>query len=341
MQLTRCLYSPSRALRSVFLASLEGPAICHRGTTTSQHSYPAHYLSPRFFSSTAHQFRIHVPRKKRDTPAVPQKKGEHRLTDNAIPYKWTRLVVDELTDSMAYFAQEGSTLTEPVRTKDVLKKLDRKVHSLVLVGRPRNPTDDEKKADTSKKEGGKEGEPAAEAAPSPADAWARLAGSMQKSGAAPLDPSEPVAICRIYDKQAHAKAAEQKERELRQKERNRKELEINWATAPNDMAHKMRQLRGFLERGRHVEIIIARKRRGREATPAEAAEVLQIVRDTAAAARAKEIKVQGRYPSMVMLTYEGVAKPGNEKALSEEEEEDDDDEVDNREEGARSSEEKR
>ena len=69
------------------------------------------------------------------------------------------------------------------------------------------------------------------------------------------------AICRIFSKQKLSKDEKPKT-----KEKPEKQLELSWTIDPNDLRHKLNRLKGFLEGGRRVELIIAqRKRRGAKA----------------------------------------------------------------------------
>ncbi|KXX81722.1 Translation initiation factor IF-3 [Madurella mycetomatis] len=135
-------------------------------------------------------------------------------------------------------------LAEPERTNTILRQLDLARNDLVLVAHPRR-------------------DPSAKG------------------------PEYP--ICIIEDRRA--KAAEQagkdgikygkKKREPRIIE---KELEVNWAIAPNDLRTRMKQLKTFLSKGYKVQVrmLVPKKRDKRRATPDEAKEVFRIVQETIA-----------------------------------------------------------
>lgn len=104
-----------------------------------------------------------------------------------------------------------------------------------------------------------------------------------------------VAICRIMTIAEMLKG--KRERERIQKEQKKslkqsvpKQIELNWAIGPNDLEHKLTQLKGFIEDGRKVEIVLASKKRQRQATPEEGEEVLRKVRAKLEEADAREIK---------------------------------------------------
>lgn len=85
-------------------------------------------------------------------------------------------------------------------------------------------------------------------------------------------------VCRILPK----KGVREYEKAKRQKPRSRsnlmKMLELNWAIEPNDLKHKLDKMKGFLEEGRKVELTIAKKRRGRDATEGEKAKLLDFIK---------------------------------------------------------------
>ncbi|EFQ29876.1 translation initiation factor IF-3 [Colletotrichum graminicola] len=115
------------------------------------------------------------------------------------------------------------------------------------------------------------------------------------------------AICRVIDKRLEKER--EKEQEKAKKETARrlariKELELNWAIASHDLGHKMRQLKGFLEKGYKVDVIFAKKRGSRVATLDEAEALVKAVRDVVAEVRgAKEWKEAEGQPPKVMRLY--------------------------------------
>ncbi|KAI1080666.1 hypothetical protein F5B20DRAFT_90304 [Whalleya microplaca] len=119
--------------------------------------------------------------------------------------------------------------------------------------------------------------------------------------------SVEAAICRIIDKAAAA----EKEREMAMVARRRavdfKELELNWAIAGHDLAHKLRRLRAFLDKGMKVEILLARKRGGREASAEEAQRTLEKIREAVAEVKgAKENrKMEGAVGGVARLFLVG------------------------------------
>ncbi|KAK2019640.1 translation initiation factor IF-3 [Colletotrichum eremochloae] len=134
--------------------------------------------------------------------------------------------------------------------------------------------------------------------------------SLRMVSRAPPNPTgdQPrYAICRIVDKrveQERERAQEKAKKETARRLARVKELELNWAIASHDLGHKMKQMKTFLEKGYKVEVIFAKKRRGRVATRDEAQALLQAVRDTVAEVRgAKEWREPDGQPPNVMKLY--------------------------------------
>lgn len=203
----------------------------------------------------------------------PAKPSSRYPTDNAIPYKFVKV------------ADENGVLSEPQRTSDVLNALDRQKYSLVMVA----PPPPEKKEED---EGGEE------------DAEGGESLSLQD-----MHSTEPeAAICRLIDKYAYAKMAEEKEKEARRKKLNSKELELNWAIAPNDLGHKITQLEAFLSKGKTVEVMLAKKRGGRVATKEEGEALIERLEEAATDVGASIAKREGGFPGIVKLKFEGRAK---------------------------------
>ncbi|KAI0540152.1 hypothetical protein GGR58DRAFT_461768 [Xylaria digitata] len=103
----------------------------------------------------------------------------------------------------------------------------------------------------------------------------------------PPTPGAPVviqpsaAICRVIDAAAEKLAAEAAAKELKQMAQQTKTLELNWAIAPHDLAHKMKRLEEFLDKGLRVEVMLARKRGSRKATAEEGRELVERIQQAA------------------------------------------------------------
>ena len=163
---------------------------------------------------------------------------------------------------------EDGRLSEPQRTADVLKRLNLRTHSLVVIAMPETELERSKKREAAAE--GNEGEEVEEAE----DAEADGAGSRVSS-----KPEYP--ICRVVDKLAEQAAAMEKAKEERKKSVGFKEMEINWAIAPNDMQTKLRQLKKFLSKGMRVQILLLSRtqKRKKRASEDQAKAVLQAVKE--------------------------------------------------------------
>jgi translation initiation factor IF-3 len=95
-------------------------------------------------------------------------------------------------------------------------------------------------------------------------------------------------------KQKRDKERVQKEHKKSLKQSAPKQIELNWAIGPNDLEHKLTQLKGFIEDGKKVEVVLANKKRQRQATLEEGREVLKKVKAKLAEADGREInQMQG------------------------------------------------
>ncbi|KAJ4306500.1 hypothetical protein N0V88_001303 [Collariella sp. IMI 366227] len=127
------------------------------------------------------------------------------------------------------------------------------------------------------------------------------------------------AICQIMDRnvlkavQAEKEAAKKKTVKI-----TNKELEINWAIAPNDMRTRMLQLKRFLSKGYAVQVTLlnVKKRDKRRASTDEAKQALKTVRDTVAEVPgAKETKpMEGNVGDTVVLSLHAPTGSVKEKA---------------------------
>nr|POF13465.1 hypothetical protein CFP56_02488 [Quercus suber] len=131
------------------------------------------------------------------------------------------------------------------------------------------------------------------------------------------DPSPPtydfIPICKIvskkdeYDRERARKAQQKDVKKAKLLESSVKTLELNWAAAPNDLAHRLDKVKEFLEEGRKVEIVLAVKKRGLKASPEQCAEVLRKIRKVVDEVDgAREVKaMQGKVGAFATLSFQG------------------------------------
>ncbi|EME47393.1 hypothetical protein DOTSEDRAFT_69358, partial [Dothistroma septosporum NZE10] len=94
-----------------------------------------------------------------------------------------------------------------------------------------------------------------------------------------MSPDEPdnhnfIPVCKIvskkddYEREKAKKkqAKEQKKVQAISSDKAMKTVELNWAIDKNDLGHRLGKVRGFLEEGRRVEVVLASKKQGRKAS---------------------------------------------------------------------------
>ena len=137
---------------------------------------------------------------------------------------------------------------------------------------------------------------------------------MEKTPEGPdFDRRQWVPVCKLvnrkeeYDKEK-AKKSEKKATKKAADPTNIKTLELNWAIdVNNDLNHRLNKVKEFLEQGRKVEIVLAKKKRGRVATREECDEVLKRIHAAVEEVKgAKEAKpMEGKVGAVAMLLLEG------------------------------------
>ncbi|KAI1390904.1 uncharacterized protein F4822DRAFT_394817 [Hypoxylon trugodes] len=283
----RCLASssPARALHRVLVSDLLSRSTNPSSTTKARHAISSYYLfPPRLFSTSsrlpsnrpalsliAASKRQHVRTLTTTPPLQRIDAFKKRIINDKIPYQWIRIAS----------APPENALSSPQRTDIVLRSLNPKTHTLLMVATPPETTSE--------------------------------------------NADEPrAAICRIIDNAAASAAAAETERLTRRKAIDSKELEFSWSIAGHDLAHKLRRLREFLDKGLNVEVILAKKKKGRTATKEEAQAVLVAVREAVASVEgAKEVrKMEGNVGGLARLYFEGVSGKKKSKKKQEVAEED-------------------
>lgn len=90
---------------------------------------------------------------------------------------------------------------------------------------------------------------------------------------------------------------------------------MNWAIEKGDLGHRLNRLREWLGRGWRVEVVLAKKRRGRVATLEEAERLVESVRGVLGECGGRENKVaEGKVGGVMTIYCEGkVTKEGRGK----------------------------
>ena len=126
----------------------------------------------------------------------------------------------------------------------------------------------------------------------------------------PGEPGMPP-ICKIMNKEA-MRAAEKLKAKGARSSVVEKTIELNWAIGGNDLGHRLVKLKGFLEKGCRVDVVLGTKRKGRKASEEEAEELIEKVRKAVGEVEGtRESKpMDGQILGMLTLQFEGKRKKG-------------------------------
>lgn len=91
------------------------------------------------------------------------------------------------------------------------------------------------------------------------------------------EPGEPP-LCKIQNRLAMREAEKARTKAARAPSVTTKTIELNWAIDKGDLAHRLVKLQRFLEKSHKVEVVLAAKRKGKQATPEEAEELMRSIR---------------------------------------------------------------
>ncbi|KAL8652134.1 MAG: hypothetical protein Q9210_002863 [Variospora velana] len=75
------------------------------------------------------------------------------------------------------------------------------------------------------------------------------------------DSRPRIPVCKIVSKASFRKAEAEKSRPRKDPAAAVKEVEINWSISQNDLNHRLKRLKEFLEQGRRVEVALGKRRR--------------------------------------------------------------------------------
>ncbi|KAK0720456.1 hypothetical protein B0H67DRAFT_576154 [Lasiosphaeris hirsuta] len=263
MRGSQCLFSPAAALRKVFINNALAPG-CHGQLDLPQLLVPSS-ISPQLRSSfsTQRALLIRYGKNQSEKPGTDKTPRDFSIRS---PFVHVR-------------NDDTGRLSEPQRTKDLLRSLDLDSESLVVIADP-----------TKKKGKGNE--------------------DGNEVGEEDLDPNTPrYPICRIVDKRAEMAIQLAKNKELRKSKVMVKEIELNWAIAPNDLNTRLKQLKGFLNKGFRVQVLLLKKaKRGkRTASDEEAKALLATVKEfIEQVPETKEVKpIEGFVGKQIKLTLQG------------------------------------
>lgn len=108
-------------------------------------------------------------------------------------------------------------------------------------------------------------------------------------------------VCKVMNKKILREQEKAKAKAAHSAKTAIKQIELNWAIDGHDLTHRMKQLVSFLEKGRKVEIILARKKGKRAPTVEEVKKVMDTVLDTIKEADAAQVKPMEGEPGKHVL----------------------------------------
>lgn len=115
-------------------------------------------------------------------------------------------------------------------------------------------------------------------------------------------PDQPP-VCKILNKKETREKEKARAKASKASKVQTKQLELNWAIDAHDLAHRLKQLTSFLEKGRKVEVVLTRKRGKRAATVDEIKHVMKSVLDTSKELGGTQVKaMEGEPGKHVVLT---------------------------------------
>ncbi|KAL3423285.1 translation initiation factor [Phlyctema vagabunda] len=123
-----------------------------------------------------------------------------------------------------------------------------------------------------------------------------------------VDPGEPgmPPICKILEKKA-LREAEKAKKAAKNPAATSKTIELNWAIDDNDAGHRINKIKDFLNKGYKVEVIMAKKRRGRKPTLEQAENLVEKIKEAVTTVEgARETKpMDGKLMETATIFLEG------------------------------------
>ncbi|KAH8599818.1 hypothetical protein B0O99DRAFT_480932, partial [Bisporella sp. PMI_857] len=117
-------------------------------------------------------------------------------------------------------------------------------------------------------------------------------------------------ICKILDKKEmyqREKAKKKSSKFNSNPAATKKTIELNWALEKNDLNHRILRMKEFLAKGYKLEVGLAPKRRGKQATVEEAQELIKKIQKAVEEVEgSKQIQpMQGKLLGVAVLSFEG------------------------------------
>ncbi|KAI4214262.1 MAG: hypothetical protein LQ351_003347 [Letrouitia transgressa] len=125
------------------------------------------------------------------------------------------------------------------------------------------------------------------------------------------DTRRRVPVCKVVNKAVHRKAEKEKSKAKKDAAATTKTIEVSWGIDGHDLEHRMKRMENFLMKGRRVEVLFGRKRKGwRKKQGVEEDEAREVVRKVKSAMErcegAKEWRQsEGAVGAQMVLHFQG------------------------------------
>lgn len=131
---------------------------------------------------------------------------------------------------------------------------------------------------------------------------------IQRNRPNPDDPSD-LPIVEVVSKESLRKLIESREEAKAAQARNLrdvkpKQMELNWAISEHDLGLKMKQMAGFVEKGKRVELMLAAKKRQRKATPEEAGALVKQIKARVAEMEGAVLSMEGKIGAQALIVVQ-------------------------------------
>lgn len=109
-------------------------------------------------------------------------------------------------------------------------------------------------------------------------------------------------VCKILSKKMMREQEKAKAKAAHAAKTSTKQIELNWAIDQHDLAHRLKQLASFIEKGRRVELILTRKKGKRAPTAEEVNNLMESVTEAIEEVNAMQVKpMEGQPGKHVMF----------------------------------------
>lgn len=140
---------------------------------------------------------------------------------------------------------------------------------------------------------------------------------IQRNKPNPDDPAD-LPIVEVVTKQSLRKQLESREEAKAAQARSMrdskpKQIELNWAISEHDLALKMKQMAGFVEKGKKVELMLAAKKRQRRATLEEANALVKQIKASVAEIEGARLNMEGRIGTQALIVVQKDKGPAKTK----------------------------